>query len=102
MTMFFSGLLFGVGVTILIDYLIEQNKKQTLLEEELRVIHSALIGNTKKNPVKDEELDDEELDWETKVKLVNEMLSELPTEYYEGITDLSYENVRYLYNEYYG
>ena len=46
MTMFFSGLLFGAGVTVLIDYLIDQHRKQTLLEEELRVIHSALIGNT--------------------------------------------------------
>lgn len=42
MTMFFSGLLFGAGVTVLIDYLIDQHKKQTLLEEELRVIHSVL------------------------------------------------------------
>lgn len=42
MIMFFSGLIFGAGVTVLIDYLIEQHKKQALLEEELRVIHSVL------------------------------------------------------------
>lgn len=44
MTMFFSGLLFGAGVAALIEYLYDQHKKQVLLEEELRVIHSALIG----------------------------------------------------------
>ena len=46
MTLFFSGLLFGAGIAVLVDYLIDQHKKQTLLEAELRVIHSALIGNT--------------------------------------------------------
>lgn len=48
MTMFFSGLLFGAGVTVLVDYLIEQHKKQALLEEELRVIHSVL-SNTEED-----------------------------------------------------
>lgn len=42
MTMFFSGLLFGAGVTILITYLLDQHVKQELLEEELRSIKSAL------------------------------------------------------------
>lgn len=46
--MFFSGLLFGAGVTVLVDYLIEQHKKQALLEEELRVIHSVL-SNTEED-----------------------------------------------------
>lgn len=44
MTMFFSGLLFGAGIAVLVDYLIDQHKKQALLEEELRVIHSVLTG----------------------------------------------------------
>ena len=44
MTLFFSGLLFGAGLAVLVDYLIDQHKKQTLLEEEIRVIHAALIN----------------------------------------------------------
>lgn len=82
--MFFSGLLFGAGVTVLIDYLIDQHKKQALLEEELRVIHSVLTNNT-----------NEESE-------VNSMLSELPHELYDDETDLSYENVRKIYDSYYG
>lgn len=59
-----------------------------LLRDEVRgkPIGTVVSNNTKK----------------TEAEMVNEMLSELPTEYWEDETDLSYENVCYLYNEFYG
>lgn len=48
MTMFFSGLLFGCGVAILIDYLIEKHKadkeRADYMQAEIDALRSALMG----------------------------------------------------------
>lgn len=46
--MFFSGLLFGAGVTLLVDYLIDKSKadkeRAEALEAELEALRNIIIG----------------------------------------------------------
>lgn len=48
MTMFFSGLLFGFGVAILIDYLMDKHKadkeRADFMQAEIDALRSAIIG----------------------------------------------------------
>lgn len=48
MTMFFSGLLFGAGVTLLVNYLIDKSKadkaRMELLEAELQTLRNFVLG----------------------------------------------------------
>lgn len=48
MTMFFSGLLFGAGVTLLVNYLIDKSKadkeRAELMQSEIEALRQAIMG----------------------------------------------------------
>lgn len=53
MTMFFSGLLFGFGVAILIDYLMDKHKadkeRADFMQAEIDALRSAIMGDVEEN-----------------------------------------------------
>lgn len=53
MTMFFSGLLFGFGIAILIDYLMDKHKadkeRADFIQAEIDALRSAIIGDTEED-----------------------------------------------------